>query len=472
MSPKAQSVLLVTFLATFGVAFLARRRSLQDEHGGLAELNLNRWLVGLSAGTTAGSGFIATGSVAFGYSMGLKSIYLPVSWLLGDLVFWYFFPARINRTGRDSQATTLSQILTYQLSGTLSAVLALLCALTILVSLTGFLSAQWLTGQKLLSGAFGLSNSTALGTFALLIIAYSSIGGFRGSIYTDVLLAIIRIAGTMIALIAILWFAMDDHMAFAKHIAAAGSGFMSMRFGGIAGTASFVLGSAIAAIGFGLGQPQILTRYLAGRTPEETRSAWWIYIGFGQFTWISMIVFGVFLRGIMPGITDPETGLSVFFQSYTDAALTGIILAHVFATIAGTSNGVLVTIAQIIVHDVVPRVFDDRQARLCISVATLLMGAVSILISLSMHGSAYSVALSSMALMGAGLASAVMIKVLGWRHSAASLLCAVIGGIGGAVLWQQSGLGRLLYEPGVGMACGLGINWVTVRTFTVETLRK
>ncbi len=219
----AQLILFFAVLATFGVAFLARRRSLQDEPGGLAKLNLNRWLVGLSASTTAGSGFIATGSVAFGYSMGLKSVYLPISWLLGDLVFWYVFPARINRTGRDSQATTLSQILTYQLSGSFRSVLGLLCAFIIFGCLTGFLSAQWLTGQKFLSDVSGLSTPTALGAFALIIIVYSSIGGFRGSIYTDVLLAIIRLAGTIIALVGVIWFAMNDRVAFSQNIASAGA---------------------------------------------------------------------------------------------------------------------------------------------------------------------------------------------------------------------------------------------------------
>ncbi len=238
---------------------------------------------------------------------------------------------------------------------------------------------------------------------------------------------------------------------------------MSLRFGGIAGTAILVFGYAMAAIGFGLGQPQILTRYLAGRSPDETRSAWWIYLGFEQFTWISMIVFGALLRGVMPGISDPETGLHVFFQTYTNAALTGMILAHVFASIAGTANGLLVTIAQVIVDDVVPHVFQEWQGRFILFIAILSMGIISILISLSMSGSAYDAALSSMALMGAGLASAMMIKVLQWRHSAASLVCAVIGGIGGAVLWQQSGLGRLLYEPGVGIACGLASNWLAIK---------
>jgi Na+/proline symporter len=54
----AEFVFLGTLIATFGAAFLARRHSAHDQDGGLAEIKLNKWLVGLSAGTTANSGFI------------------------------------------------------------------------------------------------------------------------------------------------------------------------------------------------------------------------------------------------------------------------------------------------------------------------------------------------------------------------------------------------------------------------------
>jgi sodium/proline symporter len=465
----AEVVFLITLVAIFGVAIFARRQSARDTNGGLAEMKFNRWLVGLSAGTTANSGFIATGSVGLGYTFGLKSLVLSIGWLLGDLVFWYVFPARINRAGRESQATTVSDVLTYKLSGTVSSLLGTLCGLIILVCLTGFLSAQWLAGQKFLSGAFGVPSLIALGLFALLIVGYSSIGGFRGSVYTDVLLAIIRIAGSIIALVAIVWFAMDDRTSFSKNIAAAGPGFMSMRFGGMAGTASFMFGMAVAAVCFGLGQPQLFTRFLAGRSPKETRSAWWIYIGFVQFTWISMMVFGALLRGVVPGISDPETGLQIFFQTNTNAVLTGLILTHVFATNAATSNGLLITIAQTITHNLIPRVYRERNVWRSLLIATLLMGLISVLVSIAMHGSAYNLALSSMPLMGAGLAAAVMIKVLGWRHSAASLLCAVVGGILIAVLWQQLGLGSFLYEAGIGTAGGLAINWLAVKIWRGTT---
>jgi sodium/proline symporter len=260
---------------------------------------------------------------------------------------------------------------------------------------------------------------------------------------------------------------MNDRVGFSKHIAEAGSGFMSMRSGGIAGTCSFMLGFALAAICFGLGQPHVLTRYLAGRSPRETRSAWWIAIGFGQFMWVSMMVFGALLRGVMPGIADPEMGLSIFFQSKTNAVLTGIIFIHVWATNAAASNALLVTMAQTITHNVMPKAHRDLPIPRDLMIVILLLGVVSIVVSAAMHGSAYELALSAMPVMGAGLAAGVMIKVLGWRHSAASLLCAVCGGIIAAIIWHRLGFGSFFNEPGIGAGSGLLINWLVVRRFAV-----
>ncbi|MGI8570306.1 MAG: sodium:solute symporter family transporter [Methylocella sp.] len=393
----------------------------------------------------------------------MQWVLLPISWLLGDLVFWYFFPARINKFGRESRATTLSQLLTHGLSGRAASAVRVLCAFVILICLAGYTSAQWLAGQKFLAGAFALPDWVALGLFALLIIVYSSIGGFRGSVYTDTLQALIRIIGTIVALVAVVWFAMADSAAFLRNMASTEDGFLNLFPGGVAATAGFVAGFGAAAIGFGLGQPQIISRYLAGSSPEETQSAWWIYIGFVQFTWIAMTVFGLVLRGVMPGITDPETGLSFFFQKNIGAVLTGLIVADVFATIAATSNGLLVAMSQAVTHDLLPRLC-GRNSRVSLSVATLVIGGITMLVSVLIHGSVVSVVLSSVSLMGAGLAAAVMIKVMGWPHSAASLLCAIIGGVASAVLWRQFGMSGHFNEAGVGMMVGLVANFGIAQT--------
>ncbi len=86
------AVFIIFIALTFGVAFIGRKHASKNSEDDLANRDLNKWLVGLSAGATANSGFIVTGAVGLGYTFGTQWIMLPLSWLVGDLIFWKFFP--------------------------------------------------------------------------------------------------------------------------------------------------------------------------------------------------------------------------------------------------------------------------------------------------------------------------------------------------------------------------------------------
>lgn len=62
-----ESVFILTLIITFFLATLGRRHSKRNGEDYLANKSLNKWLVGLSAGATANSGFIVTGAVGLGY---------------------------------------------------------------------------------------------------------------------------------------------------------------------------------------------------------------------------------------------------------------------------------------------------------------------------------------------------------------------------------------------------------------------
>jgi len=455
-------VFALTLAITFAAAILARVRA--DPKGGdedLAGRRLNKWLVGLSAGTAANSGFIVTGAVGLGYAGGLHWVLLPLSWMLGDLFYWTFFPERLNRLAREANATTLSELLTFNIRGVAAKLISIIVSILLITFLATYTSAQWLAGRKFISSVFELSDLAALVLFSLTIIAYSSLGGFRGSIYTDVVQAIIRIVGTIVAVVAVAMYALADRPSFTSNISAAGDDFLSfLPQGTVITSIGFVAGYACAAIGFGLGQPQIITRYFAGSSPEETKAAWWIYIGFVQFTWIAMTVFGVMLRGVMPGIEDPETGLSLFFQRNIGAVATGIIFADVFATIASTSNAILIAIAQTVQRDL----FGIRTSNAGkMTFLTFVLGIVTVLLSLVLPGNVFSIAIDSVSKIGAGLAGPVIIKALRWNHSGFSLLLSVVTGIGTAFIWKEMGYGSAFNEVGIGLVCSLVVNWVVAK---------
>lgn len=463
MVPASGAVFAATIVATFMVTFLARKHAAGIDGQSLASQRLNRWLIGLSAGATANSGFIVTAAVGLGYQYGAQWLLLPLAWLVGDTLFWAVFPGRINAFGQRVGARTLTDLIAGTEEGKTARLIAMLVGLIVVICLTGYTASQWMAGQKFVNGAFGFSPAVSLALFAGVIIAYTAIGGFRGSIYADSMMAVIRIFGTAIALWAVVHVARKDWLAFRASLDAAGPGFLDIfAMGKPLVIAGFIGGYATASFGFGLGQPQIVSRYLAGRNQEETQAAWWIYIGFVQLTWIAMTVFGIVLRGVMPGISDPEAGLSVFFASNFGAILTGIIVADIFSTIAATSNSLLVAMAQSLKFDVIERAFPALKS-VPLAFFTLALGGLSMVASLLLHGSVMDVAVTSVAVMGAGLAPAVLVRVLAWRNTRLSLLAAIIAGVTAAVVWKASGASSVLNEAAPGILIGLAVNFACSR---------
>lgn len=460
----AVSVFTATLALTFGVAIYSRMVA-SGAHGEeeLANRNLNKWLVGLSAATTGNSGFIVTGAVGIGYTGGAQWLLLPIGWLIGDLIFWSIFPARINALGRRAKAVTVSELLTFDLHGSCAWILSTTVAIVLVGLLALYTAAQWLSGEKFLSSIMPISDLAALSAFGATIVLYSAIGGFRGSVYVDTLQAVIRVAGTVIAVWSVVAVAMVSP-GFSSNIAAAGPGFLNPFVNGSGAVAGMLIGYGFAAIGFGLGQPQIVSRYMSGASPEETKAARWIYISFLQLTWLAMTGFGIILRGIEPNLADPEKGLSLFFQSNLSAVATGIIFADVFATIASTSNGLLVAMSQALRRDVLARWIGARASSPGVSTAvTLVLGLGTILLSFWLPGTVFSIAITAVSLIGASLAGAVMIKLFAWPHSAGSLLASVIGGFFAGTAWHAAGFTATLNEAPVGIAVSLLINRALAR---------
>ena len=98
----ATAVFVATLALTFFAAYLGRAIRPGVATTASPTRSFNRWLIGLSAGAAANSGFVVTGAVGLGYLGGAQFLLLPLGWLVGDILFWSVFPGRINDFGRVS----------------------------------------------------------------------------------------------------------------------------------------------------------------------------------------------------------------------------------------------------------------------------------------------------------------------------------------------------------------------------------
>jgi Na+/proline symporter len=176
-----------------------------------------------------------------------------------------------------------------------------------------------------------------------------------------------------------------------------------------------------------------------------------------------MTVFGMALHGVMPAIADPEMGLSLFFRANTGAVFTGIITADIFATIAATSNSLLVAMAQTMSRDLFGHGDDESRRGKELWPLTAALGAATMILSLNLHNTVVDLALSSVSLLEAGLAPVMLIRVLGWRRTDISLIVTVLVGSCTAILWRSFGLSGFMNEAAPGISSALLANFIFTR---------
>jgi len=71
--------------------------------------------------------------------------------------------------------------------------------------------------------------------------------------------------------------------------------------------------------------------------------------------------------------------------------------------------------------------------------------------------------LSSVSIMGAGIAPCVLVRVTGLRHTPASLLLSILAGTATAIIWKLLSFDLFLSEAAPGIIAGLATNTLTAR---------
>jgi Na+/proline symporter len=399
-----------------------------------------------SLSATSNTAFVVFGAVGMGYTTGLQGFLLPLGFLLGDVVFWRFLPQKISAYGIATNSKTLQELVTYQLNGRIASVIKLVVTTITLLGLFLYTVAQFLAGHYWLTASYHINNGWfTVSLFGLLIGLYTAFGGFKGSIATDVFLTGVRLVGTVTAVITVCW-TLVQHPQACHQIKVPVEGFLSLipkdSWSGMLLILAFILGS----LGFSLSQPQLLSRYLITNNIKQTQSTWPLYFGFVYTSWGLMVLFGILLRCVTSNPTflngeilylpKPEMALPVFFNKFYPGWLNGIIISHIFASIACATNSMLVSMAQCISNDLLIDLLRVKKTPSFL-VITIAIGVVCVLatggmLALSNSPNALgnairtigvsTIVLAAVYLMAGSLASVVLIRVLNWYYSGKILL--------------------------------------------------
>lgn len=462
----------VGFLLVFTLIGLSSHfKSRQNSHDYyLASGEIKPWLVGLSAVATNNSGYMFIGVIGYTYTTGLASIWLMIGWITGDFLASLFAHKQIKAASiRSSEITYAGVLSTWQ--GYQSKKLQKLIGLVSLLFLLTYASAQLLAGSKALHVLLGWPVSTGAIVGFVLVTLYCLVGGIRASIWTDAAQSFVMIIAMALLLGAAIISLGGPQQALSSLNEI--EGYMNLfptdlAVAGLTGGIFFIVGWLFAGLSV-IGQPHIMVRFMTLNDNKKMYLAKiWYYLWFIAFYSMATLV-GLLSRLYFPETAsfDSELALPYMAQMLLNPALTGLILAGIFAATMSTADSLIISCSATFTHDLFSRKIENS---LLIKASTIVIAFSALLIALLNNQSVFSLVIFSWSALASAFAPLFIFLCFKGKPTETASITALLCGLGTAISWRMLDLHTYIYEGLPGILVGLLVLILAQRINTEEVL--
>ncbi|PYF07387.1 sodium/pantothenate symporter [Ureibacillus chungkukjangi] len=344
--------LFVFLIIIFAIGFWANKQvrnssSFLQEYF-LGGREMGGFLLAMTMMATYGSASSFIGGPGVSYNLGLGWVLLAMAQLPAGYFVLMILGKKFAIISRRYEAITLIDFLKKRYD---SNIVVFISAISIIVFLFASMTAQWVGGARLIESLTGLNYTVALLIFAVTVLVYVVIGGFRAVALTDALQGTIMIIGTIVLLIGTILAGggIDNIMgSLLKE-----NPQMLSPFGSDGSLTPLYVSTFWILIGLGvIGLPQIAVRAMSYKDSKSLHRA--ILIGtFGIGTiMFGMHLIGVLARPVTPGIEIADKVMPTLTLEVLPPVLAGIVLAAPMAAIMSTVNALLMLVSSTVVKDV------------------------------------------------------------------------------------------------------------------------
>ena len=338
------------------IGYIAFKRTDDHEDYMLGGRNLPPWVAALSAGASDMSGWLVMGLPGAIYLTGLIEAWIAIGLTIGAYLNWLLVAPRLRAyTEVSRNSITVPSFFENRLRDK-TRLLRILSGVVILVFFTLYISAGMVAAGVFFESSFNGDYLFGMLLIGVITLLYTLFGGFLGASLTDVVQGLMMVIALIVVPIAavIAIGGIDETTTLIAENA--GPDHLSW-FGGTAITGATVL-AIVSSLAWGLGyfgQPHIVVRFMALRSPQEAKSARRIGI-----TWMIVSLVGAIISGLVGiaymaangiDLADPETVVLVMAQTLLHPFVAGLVLAAVLAAIMSTISSQLIVSSSALVED-------------------------------------------------------------------------------------------------------------------------
>lgn len=453
-------VVYLVLILVVGLATLRLNRTGEDFL--LAGRRLPTWVAALSERASGESAWLLLGLPGAVITAGLVELWTVAGCVGGIALSWWVIAAPLRRESARLGALTLPGYFALRF-GPMGPAIRLTGAAIVIFFFSIYLSTQINGAGKTLLATFSFpeqwSRAVAAATGfeldprfwgmalgALVIVAYTVMGGFFAVAWTDLVQGLIMLF-TLVVLPAV---------AFLR-VRSEGID-LGAALGGLGPTVTDLLqgksGWAAAATAIGglswglgyLGQPHVVVRYMAIKSPEAVAGARrvalaWAVLGFSGAFLIGL--FGAALAARSATVAaDPERLMPFLAASLLHPWIAGICISGAVAAMMSTADSQLLVATSAVAEDVVRRTFRphlEHRGMVRISrLTTLAVGLAGFVLAITTDRLIYSMVSYAWSGLGAAFGPALVLALHWRRTTGAGVLAGMLVGSGATVLWVNS----------------------------------
>ena len=348
-------IVYLVLVVGIGVYFYIKSRTGGEKEYFLGGRSMSGPVAALSAGASDMSAWVLMGLPGAIYLSGISQIWISVGLFIGTLLAWIFVAPRLRTfsiAAKDS--ITIPQYLNNRfLSKNIS--LQVVCGLVFIIVYCIYSASSISACGDLFQTVFNLSadgRKTAMAGAAIIIVAYTFLGGFNAVCWTDFFQGLLMLAALMAApIVAVVVMKGAGFIAPTMEI---GENYYNVLSSGKLDASAVV--TIASGLGWGLGyfgMPHILVRYMSIRSKKQMKRSQvigvlWTFFILGLATGVG-IVSRHYLGDQLVG--NPDAGIAstkqlafIFMvRGLFPAALAGILLSAILAASMSTADSQLLT---------------------------------------------------------------------------------------------------------------------------------
>ncbi len=434
-----------------GIFYANRNKSISDFY--LGGRKLGPFVTAMSAEASDMSSWLLMGLPGVAYASGIAdAAWTAIGLAAGTYINWLIVARRLRKYSELSgNSTTVPEFFSNRFRDK-SHFLSVIAALVIIIFFIPYTASGFSACGKLFNSLFDIDYHTAMIISALVIILYTTIGGFLAASTSDFIQSIVMTVALVIILVYGIGSAggLDNVFENAKSL----PGYFDL-------THTFSEGEAadygpitiISTLAWGLGyfgMPHIILRFMAIEDDRKLKmsrriASIWVVISLGFAVFIGIMGNAMTANGTLETLADPETIIVQIAKIISSngvlaALIAGVILAGILAATMSTSDSQLLAASSSASKDIMTDFFkiklSDIGAMVFARATVIVIAMIGVLIAWDPDSSVFEIVSFAWAGFGAAFGPVVLFALFWRRSNKWGALASMISGGAMVFIWK------------------------------------